>query len=366
MKFDLVIVAGGTGSRAGIDKLHFSLRDTTVLERTVDAFLRFEKVEKIVLVMRKDDLSFGEEILEKIGDKRITITIGDNSRSKSVKNGLSLCSAPCVLIHDGARPFVDEALIKRVMDSTEKYGSGIPALPLSDSVREVEKEGVVGEFNRDKLYIVQTPQGFNRLELLKAYENDDDYTDESLLYSRNVRPAHIVEGSERNLKLTTKGDFISLNARVGIGYDLHKLALFKKFMLGGVEISYEMGAVAHSDGDVIIHALIDALLSAVGERDIGTLFPDDDPKYLDIDSSIMLSEVMEILRSKNYKVAEARVVVVLQKPKIADYIPVMRLKLARLLGISVENMAISAKTNEGIGDIGEGKAVSAYATVTVV
>lgn len=366
MKFDLIIVAGGTGTRAGTDKLRFSLRDTTVLERTVAAFLRVENLEKIILVMREDDTNFGYEIKEKLGDNRIVVTSGDATRAKSVFNGLKLASSPAVLIHDGARPYVDEAIIKRVMDSTCEYGSGIPALPISDSVREVENGGIVGEFNRDKLYSVQTPQGFMREELLRAYESGADLTDESLLYTRFVAPARIVEGSERNLKLTTRGDMASLNARVGMGYDLHRLAPFKKFMLGGVEISYELGAVAHSDGDVVIHAIIDAILGAIGERDIGTLFPDDNPKYLDIDSSIMLCEVMELCKAKNYKISQVNVVIVLQKPKIGDYIPIMRIKLARILGINGNDITISAKTNECVGDIGECKAVAAYATVVVV
>ena len=365
MKFDLVIVAGGSGSRAGGDKLKFSWNGTTVLERTVDAFLRTPNIEKIVVVLREEDLSFGQEIKENLGDNRIIFTLGGPSRASSVKNGLALCSAEGVLVHDGARPYVDSALIKRVMASVEKYGSGIPALPLADSVREVEKDCIVGEFDRDKLYVVQTPQGFLLQDLLKSYEKGLECTDESLLYTRYISPAHIVEGSERNLKLTTRGDFTSPTSRIGMGYDLHKLALFRKFMLGGVEISYEYGAVAHSDGDVVIHAIIDAILGAIGERDIGTLFPDDDPKYLDIDSAIMLSEVMDICKEKNYKVSQVNVVIVLQKPKIADYIPIMRVKLARILGISIDNFTISAKTNEGIGDIGEGKAVSAYATVVV-
>lgn len=366
MKFDLIIVAGGTGSRSGMDKLHFTLRDTTVLERTVGAFLCFENIEKIVLVMRQDDMDFGTQIKQNLGDNRIIITYGDTTRAKSVKNGLALCTSPAVLIHDGARPYVDRDTISRVMQSVEEYGSGVPALPVADSIRRVNNNNIIDEFSRDELYSVQTPQGFMRDELIKAYETGEDYTDESLLYSRYIKPAHIVEGSERNLKLTTKGDFTSLNARVGMGYDLHKLALFRKFMLGGVEISYEMGAIAHSDGDTVIHALIDAILGAIGERDIGTLFPDDDPKYLDIDSSIMLSEVMDICRSKNYKVAQANIVIVLQKPKIGDIIPLMRVKLARLLDIPMSDVTISAKTNEGVGDIGEGKAVSAYATVIVV
>lgn len=365
MKFDLVIVAGGSGNRAGGDKLKFLLRDSTVLERTIDAFLRIPNIERIIVVLRQEDVAWGEEIKEKLCDNRITFAIGGDSRPASVMNGLALCTAEGVLVHDGARPYVDSALVHRVMDSVERYGSGIPALPLADSVREVNNGEIIGEFDRDKLYIVQTPQGFLLNDLLKSYENGISFTDESLLYSRYVAPARIVEGSERNVKLTTRGDFVSLNAKVGMGYDLHRLAPFKKFMLGGVEISYEYGAIAHSDGDVVIHAIIDAILGAIGERDIGTLFPDDNPKYLDIDSSIMLSEVMEICRDKNYKIASANVVIVLQKPKIADYIPIMRIKLARILDISLENITISAKTNESVGEIGEGKAVSAYATVIV-
>lgn len=366
MKFDVVIVAGGTGSRSGMDKLHFNLSGTPLLERTTSAFLGVERVNRIILVMRSGDEDFGYAIKESFGSEKIVITTGDSTRGGSVKNGLLLCGEEGVLVHDGARPYVDEELIERVMDSVESYGSAVPALPITDSIREVEGKIIVGEVDRDRLYRVQTPQGFLRKELVSAYSHGENCTDESLLYTRYVKGARLVEGSERNVKLTTQGDFISLNARVGMGYDLHKLALFRKFMLGGVEISYEMGAVAHSDGDVVIHALIDALLGAIGERDIGTLFPDNDPKYLDIDSSIMLSEVMEILRKKNYKVATANVIIVLEKPKIGDYIPVMRLKLARLLGISLSDMTISAKTNEGLGEIGEGKAVSAYATVTVV
>lgn len=366
MKFDLVIVGAGLGSRAGGDKLKFSIRGDTVLERTVSAFSRIENVEKIILVLKENDLPLGEKIKAKLNENRLILTTGGTTRAQSVRRGLSLCTSKGVLVHDGARPYVDEPLVYRVMESVEKYDSGIPSLPLADSVRQVENGQILGDFDRDKLQIVQTPQGFLLEDLLKSYENGLEFTDESLLYTSVISPAHVVEGSERNVKLTTSGDFTSLNARVGIGYDLHKLALFRKFMLGGVEIAYEYGAVAHSDGDVIIHALIDAILGAIGERDIGTLFPDDDPKYLDIDSSIMLSEVMDICKAKNFKVASANVICILEKPKIGEYIPVMRVKLARILGISMENVTISAKTNEGLGQIGAGEAVSAYATVTIV
>ena len=166
--------------------------------------------------------------------------------------------------------------------------------------------------------------------------------------------------------MTTVGDLTAINARVGIGYDLHKLGLFRKLMLGGIEIPYELGEIAHSDGDVVIHAVIDAILGAIGERDIGTLFPDTDVKYLDADSAFMLADVMNICKRKNFKVMNVNAIVVLEKPKIGDYIPLMKVKLARILEISPDNVTISAKTNEGVGDIGKGFAVSAYASVTVL
>lgn len=366
MKFDLVIVSAGCGLRAGGDKLKYSLGGSTVLERTVKAFLQVTEIEKIILVLREDSLPFGQEIKDHLGDERIVFAIGGKTRAQSVKNGLEMCSSCGVLVHDGARPYVDDALIKRVMASVTDYGSGVPAIPLKDSVRQVENDCIVGELDRNKLYTVQTPQGFLLKDLLKSYENGIEFTDESLLYTHCVAPAHIVEGSERNVKLTTPGDFIAPRARVGIGYDLHKLVYFKKLMLGGIQVAHDFGALAHSDGDVIIHALIDAILGAIGERDIGTLFPDDDIKYLDADSAFMLSDVMNICKEKNFQVLQANIVVILQKPKIADYIPLMCMKLARIMGIEPQNVTISAKTNEGVGDIGLGSAVCAYASVVVL
>lgn len=366
MKFDLVVVGAGLSSRAGGNKLKFSLGNTTVLERSIGAFLSIKNIEKIVVVLRSDDLDFGNEIKENLRDARIVFAIGGSSRAESVLNGLRLCSSPAVLVHDGARPFVSEDVINRVMDSVETYGSGVPALPISDSVRQVKNNDIIGEFDRSELYSVQTPQGFLLEDLLKSYENGMNFTDESLLYTSFVRPARIVEGSERNVKLTTSGDLTALNAKVGIGYDLHKLGLFRKLMLGGIEIPYEFGEIAHSDGDVIIHAIIDAILGAIGERDIGTLFPDNDPQYLDADSAFMLAEVMDICRRKNFKIMSVNAIVILEKPKLCDYIPVMKVKLARIMEISPENVTISAKTNECVGDIGTGLAVAAYATVTVL
>ncbi len=366
MKFDVVIVAAGLSTRAGLNKLHFSLGGMPILERTLNAFLRIAKVENIVLVVRKDDFEFANALKAAYKEKNIIIAEGGATRSQSVLNGLNACASEGVLVHDGARPYVDKELIERVMQGVEEHGSAIPSLPLTDSVRVVKNGTIVEERDRNALFTVQTPQGFLLNDILNAYSHGEENTDESALYLKYIQPPTIVEGSERNRKLTTNGDFNALNVKVGIGYDLHRLVPFKKFMLGGIELEHNLGVLAHSDGDVIIHAIIDALLGAIGERDIGTLFPDNDPKYLDIDSSIMLSEVMDMLKERNYKVSSVSIVVILEKPKLKDVIPLMRIKLSRILEIESSAISIAAKTNEGIGSIGEGLAVAAYATVTVV
>ncbi len=365
MKFDVVIVAGGNSTRAGLNKMHFSFGNLTALERTVEAFFNVEEIENIILVLNEKDLSFGESIKENYIEKNIITVLGGNTRSQSVLNGLKKCLSPAVLIHDGARPFIEKSLIERVTDGVERFGSAIPALPINDSVRKTDGDNIIGEINRDDLKAVQTPQGFMLKDILKAYEKGDMATDESALYAKYIAPPHVVMGSERNLKLTSPEDFTPLKMKIGLGYDLHRLVPFKKFMLGGIELEHDLGALAHSDGDVIIHAIIDALLGAIGKRDIGTLFPDNDPKYLDIDSAIMLTEVIDMLKKDNFRVKEVHVVVILEKPKLKDVIPLMRIKLARLMEIDTTAITISAKTNEGIGSIGEGLAVAAYATAVI-
>lgn len=367
MRFDAVIVAAGRSERAGGNKIEFVIGNDTVLSRTVGVFYAVKEIERIVLVVRKDEIDFAQSVISEYDAARFRIVIGGDSRSRSVFNGLQATVSEGVLIHDAARPFVSEKTLFSVMNSVERFGSGIPALQLNDSVRSVKDDVVTGGAERDGLYTVQTPQGFLREDLVKAFDaaSGKEYSDESLLYTEKIAPAHIVEGDERNIKITTRGNYGALNSRVGIGYDIHALAPFRKLVIGGIEIAHEMGAVAHSDGDMAIHALIDALLSAIGESDIGTRFPPDDPKYLDIDSALMLTDTVELCKRANYKIISCSIIIVAEKPKLSDYIPVMRVKIANLLGISVSDVAIAAKTNEGVGEIGKGRAIAAYASAVV-
>ena len=369
MKFDVIICAGGESTRMGENKLKFDVGGMSVLKRSVTVFYGLEFVEKIIIVTREEEIDFVLSVISSLNKDKFKIVVGGKTRTDSVKNGLKLASAAGVLIHDAARPFVSQEIIEKVVKSVETNGSGIPALPVNDSVRLVENGKIVGGFERDNLRLVQTPQGFLTEELKGCFDKlapDESTTDESELYARFVSPVAIVDGSHDNRKLTTMGDYLGTNMRVGIGYDIHRLVPFKKLMLGGIEVEYHLGSLAHSDGDVVIHALIDALLSAAGELDIGSHFPDNAPEYLDIDSAILLSKTMEIVKKKGYVVNNASLIIIAEAPKLADYIPLMRVKLARLMGISYDNISIAAKTNEKVGEIGENIAISSYATVSLI
>lgn len=364
MRFDAIILAGGSGLRMGRDKLLLSVGEDTVLARAAEPFVRRRDIDRIILVLRDDLFDVGKTVADRYGINRFRFVRGGATRTQSVENGLSSAEAEGVLIHDAARPFVTDDLLDRITASVREYGSGIPALPLADSVRSVSEGFITGEVDRETLYAVQTPQGFISAEIKKAYAQrcGRDFTDDSALFAAFCGAPRVVNGDDRNTKLTTLGTYYGLNAKIGTGYDLHRLVPFRKLILGGIEIPYDKGSLAHSDGDAVLHALIDALLSAVGEPDIGRRFPDTDPKYRDIDSAVLLSDVAELYRYKNYKVSNVSLTIILDKPKLADDIPLMKIKIGNILGIDASLVGISAKTTEGTR--GE-EAVEAYAAVII-
>jgi|AGTN01.3.fsa_nt_gi 2-C-methyl-D-erythritol 2,4-cyclodiphosphate synthase len=356
-KFDAVILAAGHSVRMGIDKMSLPLGESFVLTRTVSKFAENPFLNKIILVGNLNPKDF------QIYKDKILFAEGGETRAESSENGLKLAEAPYVLIHDGARPFVSENLIDDVFREAVRSGSAVPALPISDSVRKIKNGEYAEILDRNSLYAVQTPQGFYTPHIKKAYAKRKGaaFSDDAEVYSKYISPAKIIAGEERNKKITTPGDYFGLNSRVGFGYDIHGLAPFKKLVLGGIEIASDTGAIARSDGDALIHALIDALLSAAGKGDIGTYFPDADPRYDGIDSSILLSKTMEIYKKEGLSVNNAALTIVLDSPKLQDYIPLMKLKLSRLLDIRPSDVGIAAKTSEKTNP----EVVEAYAVITV-
>lgn len=370
MEFDVIIVAAGNSRRMGINKMALTLGHETTLERSLEAFLGVEGINKIILCVNNETKRLAEDLAFEHKSQKISIVDGGASREDSVYNGLKRVEAKGVLIHDGARPFVSKNLISKVIEGVKEKGSCIPAIKLSDSVRRVEGECIISTVNRDKFISVQTPQGFYAEDILFSFQallssgkKLEQYTDESEIYLEFFKDPYFIEGEKRNIKLTDENDIFGISAKIGSGYDIHSLVRGKKLVICGIEVSYDFGCLAHSDGDVAIHALIDALLSVVGELDIGSHFPDSDIKYSGIDSTIMLSETMNIVKRKNFKLNNVSIVIILEKPKLAEYIPIMRVKLANLLNLPYSDISISAKTGEGLGDIGQGLAIAAYATV---
>lgn len=357
MTYDVIIAAGGVSLRVGYDKLSEKIGEKTVLQRAVNAFLGQKNLGRIIVVGKTVD---GENVL---------CVEGGKTRHESVENGLRFVTAETVLIHDAARPFVTRDLIEKIAEDAEQYGSAIPCVPFFDSLRVVEDGCLVSSVDREKTFAVQTPQGFSTAAIRKAFSlasPDENYTDESELYAKFIAPCHVVAGDPNNKKITVESDFYGLNARIGSGFDVHRYTPGKPLKLCGVTIPYEYGLLAHSDGDAPLHALMDALLTAAGERDIGVLFPDTDPQYKDIDSAVLLRTVLHILHRKNLEILSVNLTVIAQSPRLSPYIEEMRKNLANLLSLSPDRISLSATTTENLGLIGENKALAAMASVLLV
>ena len=363
-----IICAAGKGSRAGFEKnkLLVPFQGTTALYKSISAF-DFPAVNEIVVTSSKEDF---EEISALCGTfKRTKAVLGGDDRSHSVYNALRATDADIVLIHDGARPFVTRKVIENCIESVKTSGSGICAIECRDTVAVVKNGKIINVPDRSNLRQIQTPQGFFRENILCAYErafemDDGVYTDDSSVFARFCGAPHLCNGDIANKKLTYAEDFSDNAARCGFGVDTHAFGKEQNFiLLGGVKIPSDSGLVAHSDGDVLAHAVMDALLSAAGLKDIGHYFPDTDEKWKDASSMGMLEQVVALIESEGYGVKNISVAIQAEKPRIKKYIDQMKNALARALKVDETAVGISAGTNEGLGYIGEGKGitVNAYA-----
>jgi 2-C-methyl-D-erythritol 4-phosphate cytidylyltransferase/2-C-methyl-D-erythritol 2,4-cyclodiphosphate synthase len=358
MSFDAIILAAGKSQRMSQNKLISVLGYDPLILHSVKVFEKFEEIKNIFVV------SSDKQILSLLKDKdKISFVQGGLTRTESVYNALKKSKSEYVLIHDGARPFVSTTLIERVILATKEYNSAIPAIEVSDSLRLVENGRIVGYLNRDKYFFVQTPQGFHREQILFSYNQigNESYTDDSEVYGKFVEPPYIVKGERQNIKITYDRDLLGINAKVGIGYDIHKLKKGIPLILGGEKVPFEKGLEAHSDGDVLIHAIMDSLLGAASEGDIGIHFPPFDKKYQNISSMKLLKKVYEICSKKGLKINNISAVIIAEKPKLSPYIKKMCENISNLLNISLEKINISATTAEGIGEIGGENAIACMA-----
>jgi len=373
-----IILAGGSGSRmgAGRNKVLLTLRGEAVILRSVKAFEGL--ADGMVVVSRQEDMEDIRALLAQAQVNAIVVP-GGATRQDSVWNGLQALPEGCdyVLIHDGARCLVDEGTIRRAMHSAEEYRSGIAAIPVVDTIKIAgENESISATVDRDILRAVQTPQAFD-LDLIlaahrKAQEDRFQGTDDASLVEHLGLPVYMTLGSKNNIKLTTPEDIAMAEAilnhssplpdlRVGQGYDVHRLVEGRDLILCGVEVPHTLGLLGHSDADVALHALMDAMLGAAALGDIGRHFPDSDPQYKGISSMKLLAHVVNLLAEHHLRVANADVTIVAQKPKLLPHIPQMRENVAKALQLPVERVNVKATTTEKLGFEGEQLGISAQA-----
>ncbi len=363
-----IICAAGKGTRAGFEKNKVLLpfEGATILQKTVSAF-DFDGIDEIVVTSSENDFAEISSLCAPFA--RTKVVLGGDDRSHSVYNALQAATADIVLIHDGARPFVTREIIEGCIQSVRAQGSGICAVECRDTVAVIEKGKIVSVPARESLRQIQTPQGFFRENVTyayqKAFEGNKTYTDDSSVFAEFCGKPALCAGSPENVKLTYAADF-KKELRCGFGIDTHAFGKEQDYIvLAGVKIPSASGLIAHSDGDVLVHAVMDALLSAAGLKDIGHYFPDTDEKWKNANSMNMLEQVVLLLKGQGYRVHNLSVAIQAEKPRLAKYIDEMKNALAGALKIDPSFVGVAAGTNEGLGYVGEGKGitVNAYALI---
>ena len=380
MKVYVILAAGGSGARmhTSVNKVLLSLSGCTVLLRSLRIFDHI--IDGLVLVCRpEDEEAIQAEVALGALSFPVTIVHGGATRQQSVWNGLkSLRADPedIVLVHDAARCLASPDLVRTLIRTCMETGACVPGVPAVNTVKECDPAGrIVRTPDRSALFEVQTPQAFRYQDLcdanLRAGEDGFQATDDASLLEHAGYPVFVVPGSRMNIKITEKEDLMIASAwlrsnapaapRVGMGYDVHRLVEGRKLILCGIEIPHVFGLLGHSDADVAIHALMDAMLGAAALGDIGHCFPDTDPQYKGISSVILLEKVNDMIRSAGYTLINVDLTIAAQKPRLAPYIGQMREKIAETLAVDVSCISIKATTTEKLGFEGREEGISAQA-----
>lgn len=387
-----IIVAAGRGTRArphALPKQYRPLAGRPLVAHSLEATLRHPAIARVLCVIHPDDMSLYEESVRGLDHdgKLLAPGFGGATRQASVHAGLEALAArmerapDIVLVHDAARPFLSPQLIDRAIAAAELHGAAVPGLTVTDTVKIVGADGLVAETpDRARLRTVQTPQAFTFQALLSAHraaaaQGVDGFTDDGAIAEWAGGSVHIFPGDAHNVKLTTGEDFVEAERRLaarhemivrfGIGYDVHTFGEGDHVMIGGVAIAHERGIVAHSDGDVVLHALTDALLGAIADGDIGSHFPPSDPRWKGASSDIFLRDAGERVRRRGGIIDNVDVIVVCERPRIGPHREVIRQRIAQILGIGTGQVSVKATTSEGLGFTGRREGIAAQASATV-
>ncbi len=386
-KVAAVIVAAGRGERVGggLPKQYRAIGGKAILARSVDAFLSHPDIDVVAVVIHPDHRSLAMTTLEDAAE-RVMLVEGGATRQASVLAGLQALhdiGPSKVLIHDAARPFVDAALIARTVDAIGERHGALPALPVSDTLKRGDESGMVAEtISRDGLFAAQTPQGFpfppiHAAHIEAARAGRSDFTDDAAIAEWAKLPVRLVDGSPDNAKLTWAKDIDMADRRLsasthfpdvrtGNGYDVHSFEPGDHLWLCGVRIAHGKKLSGHSDADVALHALTDALLATCGAGDIGSHFPPSDPRWKGAASRIFLEHAARIVRESGGRIANADVTLIAEAPKIGPHRAAMANAMAGMIGIDAGRISVKATTNERLGFIGREEGIAAIATATVI
>jgi 2-C-methyl-D-erythritol 4-phosphate cytidylyltransferase / 2-C-methyl-D-erythritol 2,4-cyclodiphosphate synthase len=383
IKVAAVVVAAGRGLRAGGDlpKQYRSILGEPVIRPSLATLARHASVSAVQPVIHPDDAELYGRAID--GLDILPPVHGGASRQASVCAGLEALvphGPDVVLVHDAARPFASAALVARAIAATQTSGAAVPVIAVADTVKTVDAAGcVTGTLDRAHLRLVQTPQAFGFVALLDAHRlakaaDRDDFTDDAALAEWAGLTVTTFEGEAGNVKLTTNDDFTRAEAtklaalsdvRTGFGFDVHQFGDGDHVMLGGVRIAHPRGLSGHSDADVVLHALVDAILGALADGDIGVHFPPTDPQWRGASSDRFLAFAVDRLRARGGRIAHLDVTVVCEAPRVGPHRDAIRARIAEIAGVPIERVGVKATTSEKMGFTGRGEGMAAFANATV-
>jgi len=374
MRTYALIVAAGRGTRAGgpAPKQWQTLGPSRVIDHTLAAFEQHGDIAGIAVVLHADDMHEAPA-LEARG---IIVTTGGAERNLSVQNGLrALPDCDAVLIHDAARPCVSQTVISDVIAALADHAGAAPGLPVTDALWTGAQNAVTGTQDRTGLFAAQTPQGFRTDDILAAHEAYKGVaTDDVAVARAHGLTVAITQGSADNIKITTAGDFARaarilesrMDIRTGNGFDVHAFGAGDHVMLCGVAIPHSHGLVGHSDADVGLHTITDAIYGALAAGDIGTHFPPSDPQWKGAESHIFLRHAAQMARDQGFTLTHVDCTLICEHPKVGPHASTMRAAVAEMVGIELDRVSVKATTSERLGFTGRGEGIACMATATLV
>lgn len=368
-----LIVAAGRGTRSGrtLPKQYNMLGDKTVLELSIRALAADPRVSTIQVVIHPDDATLYSTVADKLADVSLApVVFGGKTRSESVAAGLNAVESDFVLIHDAARPYLSRKLLADVIDAALEHKAAFPALPISDALWSSKNNKAIDPVSRDGLWRAQTPQAFAAKLIKQAFETyDNDAHDDVAVFRAAGHDVQIVEGDPKNVKLTYPEDFkvtVSPDIRVGSGYDVHAFEAGDAVILNGISIPFDKRLKGHSDADVAMHAITDAIFGALAEGDIGQWFPPSEPEWKGAASDIFLKKACERANARGFAISSIDCTIICEMPKIGPHAAAMKENLASIIGIPANRISVKATTSEQLGFTGRGEGIAAQAAATLV